>query len=161
MAAHARAQAQTYRCGGSPGNAAASSGSQAARPLREDATPWDRVNSALWGKFVLDPVTNSVGLHCHLHGPGCRINKVLRKRPIGYFAAWALAGQSVPLGPEGRQAHMAMRFLREAGTPMDFEHRSAARNRALDEGSIARVFEWERAEGNGAIGDHFEPEHVA
>lgn len=128
--------------------------------------PWNKVETAAWGKFVLDETgTNaSIGCHCPYHG--CRINKKAWKRPIGWMTAWVLAGrpgpepERLPLGRAGKERHMEMRLEVEPGQPLDEVERASARIAALADDQMSRVFQWERDAGREEVPDDREPEVI-
>lgn len=122
--------------------------------------PWDNTRTP-WGKFVLDETGPNPSIGCHCLEHGCRINKVAYMRLVGWMAAWIEAGRadtSIAHGPNGRQAHMALRFLTAPGQALDQGERLRARLSALADPAMARVFAWEREASD--IAPEIEPETV-
>ena len=107
--------------------------------------PWDRLDVPGLGHFVLNPLTGSIGAHCHRHGPLCRINKVAHKRPLGYFLAWLHHGHSSKFleGPTGSGPHKESR-TKTNEAPLVFANRSRLRREAASQARFRRFFEWER-----------------
>jgi hypothetical protein len=97
-------------------------------------------------RFVLDPATNSIGCHCPYHGRTCRVNRVAHKYPVGYFMAWL---QSAPqfTEPEARDLHFRARLQNAEGQPLSLPFRQAGRAAAHGQPELARLFEWEGADG--------------
>ena len=126
--------------------------------------PWNKVESAAWGRFVLNETgTNpSIGCHCPYHGAKCRINKVARRRPVGWMAAWVLAGrmEGIPAGPAGQRQHMELRTQVQPGEMLDQVERAAARIAALADDEMSRVFQWEQDATGHRLPDDAEPEEV-
>ena len=92
-------------------------------------------------RFVLDESSVSVGVHCWRHG--CRLNKVMHKRPCGYFLAWLIAGESLEPGDDNRQAHLDMKFELGPSGGASLAKRRAARRKGLSDASLRQLFEWE------------------
>ena len=103
------------------------------------------------GKFVLDDVGLSIACLCPVHGLTCRISKLARKHPLGYFIAWLEAADRYT-GEEGRDLHMAARLDRGPGGLLSYENRVAARARAASVLGMAPVFGWEGAGGTEPVG---------
>lgn len=101
----------------------------------------------------------SIGCHCPRHGEGCRINKVARKRPVGYFLAWLLEGQTIDSGPEYKDNHMSKRLEFAVGGAVDFDSRHAARQLGLADAELEELFAWEELQGDHES-SHVEPETV-
>lgn len=78
------------------------------------------------GKIVHDPYSNSYAAHClgRDHGPHCRINRVCRKRPVGYLVAWLLDEERHRTASE----HKAARLDRSESSSVSYEKRVAARS---------------------------------
>eukprot|EP00974_Lingulodinium_polyedra_P045230 4337379-Lingulodinium_polyedra.AAC.1 len=64
---------------------------------------WLRVHTA-HATFALDPYTSSIGCHCRRH-PKCVVNRVARKRPVGFFLAWLDAANDPEF--DDRERHFA------------------------------------------------------
>jgi len=113
---------------------------------RQPRTPWARVEIPGFGTFVLNEAGPSIGCLCPVHGLTCRISKLAKKHPLGYFIAWLEAADRYT-GEEGRDSHMAARFDRGPGGLLSYENRVAARARAATMPGMAPVFGWEGVGG--------------
>ncbi len=86
---------------------------------------WRKFEVEKLGQIVWDPYEFSYAAHCKTHGPGCRINRVVSKKPLGYLPAW-LQAQTLPeYGTT--ELHMAARLDRSDNSPVSFHHRVEAR----------------------------------
>ncbi len=94
------------------------------------------------GRFVFDIAASSLAAHCRGHGHGpCRINKVLRKAPIGGFVAWLRDGGH----HETQISHMqAWRNRSAEDGPLTYERRRLARQSLPDTPSMHEVLALER-----------------
>ena len=93
-------------------------------------------------EFHLNPYTFSVGCHCKLHGPTCKLNRMADKQPVGYFLAWIAVG-SGPLYST-RELHFNARLDRHGDNAvMSYENRVAGRARAMANPIYELLLSWE------------------
>lgn len=88
----------------------------------DDGAPWEAIAFSE-GKLVFDPYRLSYGAHCKEHR-GCKINRVLSKRPVGYLVAWLVASDQY--GTEAE--HKAAKSLSGPGQPLSLQCRQDARS---------------------------------
>jgi hypothetical protein len=92
--------------------------------------------------------------HCKKHGAGkCKINKIARKRPMGYFLRWLMISKDY----DGQSHHMAGRFEREEGDSMSKTNRMGARMLYKDDASLADCY---NLEGPPKTGEGREPSNA-
>ena len=68
--------------------------------------PWNSWDVPMGGRIVYDQRARSLGAHCPAHGSLCRINQVLKKRPLGYLGAWL----NLAYACGDKDEHMQRRF---------------------------------------------------
>ena len=93
-------------------------------------------------------------MHCCRHGPRCRIQQVLHKKPLGYLLAWdeeANAADFDPDGDAGRPAHMEYRHAVLHG---ERQKRVDARQNGESDPALRPIFQMEAtACGFDSVGD--------
>jgi len=77
---------------------------------RGAGSPWPTWPVPGGGRLVLNVDTDSLAVHCPVHGSLCRIQQVLAKGPIGYLGLWmSRMHEGGVAGPEGMAYHMGLK----------------------------------------------------
>jgi hypothetical protein len=111
---------------------------------------WSSIDVLDYGKLVLNPYDMSYGAHCAEHGATCRINRVIKKRPIGYLVRWMQESYRFKTA----DAHKNAKYERADGEILDLEHRLASRD---DFSALPGSREWLNREPAPGIGELLEP----
>ena len=105
---------------------------------------------------MLNSAANSLAAYCRGHGHGqCKVNRVLRKRPVGYLVAWLLDG----CNHASKEQHIASRHCRGEDSALSYERRRDARDLINGMPALAKVLDLERQACN-RDGDVSEPEDL-
>jgi hypothetical protein len=109
--------------------------------------PWQKgplydSRGVLVGHLVYDEVHGQLDGQCCFHkgSPKCHVHKVLRKRPVGYIAAWLLHG----LCCSSRGIHFGSRTERASDQACGFEARVKARRLVMSQPHLEFFLELER-----------------
>ena len=121
---------------------------QLPRSWTPSGIPWREWEVPGLGKLVYDEGAKSMGAHCKYRGHKsiCRINRVTHKKPLGYLLAWL---EFCPACIKNAELHKALKS--GAATICTYANRVAARNRWLNEPSLAEPFALEMQD-SGHVG---------
>ena len=93
------------------------------------------------GWILFNSDRSQMSAHCRLHK--CRINKVSRKRPMGYFCCWLMLCHGYSAAEYSQPDHFADRLKRQEGEPLSQSNRSDARALYEDREDLVECFRCE------------------